>query len=376
MPFLIVKRLVGSELILFKSLLARKTDFGLKDTTDQKAISPTTEMMRRRFPAMPEGWPGTRLDLNVFGPGHEGARLFEDRSLGRQGQADNWRIEGDIDDGEDSPYAVMEVGDFAVINFHGDPLPTGIDIYMVSQMVDEDVRLHRALERLRKRLATGRQAGYGILPEELLAELAPDDVAQDHPLMRLLLDAGAEPLKKTAAGGDPRSQAHLNRGGRRMTKEEFAELKALWEENGRKGEELVDRWLAARKAANEIRDYTWVAKEEPGSPFDFVVVPKRGKPRRYEVKTTSLAFETDFIISFGEVEAAAGHEEPYDLVRVYRVGSVNPALKVARLVNKDMAAIAGIGLPDGVRAVSFSVSPGLLDFGEEVPLARFLPAVA
>ena len=374
MSLLFVKRLVGSELILFKSLFERRTELGLSESTQQKAISPTTELMRQRFPKLPRNWSG-RIDLNVFGPGMRGREPFEDRQLSRQGKSDNWRIEGDCDDRPlGSPYAVMEVGDFAVMEFHGERKPTAVDMFLVSRKVAADRRLFRALERLRRDLATGRKAGYGILPEELLAELEPEGVAADHPLVRRLVDDAGDRLEKAAAGGDPRAQGHLAKAGRRMTKEEFDALRTSWEENGRKGEELVDGWLASQKKAGTIRDYDWVSEREPGSPFDFTVLPARGNERRLEVKSTSGPFGGDFGLSSRELAVGAEAETPYDLARVYGVDSDAPAVRVAKGVNARFAELsADVRMPEGMRSASFYVSPRLLKFGKEEDLASFRP---
>lgn len=374
MPILFVKRLVASELILFKSLFDRRTELGLKKTTKQKAICPTTELMSRRYPHLRPNWEG-RIDLNVFGPGMRGRETFKERLLSRQGQADNWRIEHDVDDRPlGSPYAVMEVGDFAVMEFHGDRKPTAVDMFLVSRKVDVDSSLFDALEGLRVSIATGKKAGYGILPEELLAELASEDVVSDHPLVRRLVDDAGERLERAAAGGDPRAQGHLAKAGRRMSKEEFEALKDSWEENGRAGEELIDRWLAARKKAGDIRDYCWVSKQEPGSPFDFTWLPKKGKERRLEVKSTSGPFGGDFCLSSRELAVGASEDAPYDVARVFGIDSDGPAMRIAKDVNGTFKTLsAGVRMPEGMRTASFFVSPRVLRFGKEEPLAAFRP---
>lgn len=361
MPQFIIKKLVASELILFKSLYqVRVPVLGLSPNTQQKAISPPSELLRERFPALPVGWRG-RVDLRVLGPGADD-RIFRGQSLRKQQK--NWRIEKDIEDPEfGSPYSVLRPDDYGVMEFHGATEPTAIDLYLVSAAVPGDTPVLEAIRALHRVKAPGK-AGFNADAGELLAAINPGDVPPGNPLVDMLAGRERETLGEAAAGGDRRAEEHLARIGVHMDPAAFNRFLEARARTGRAGEELVDRHLAELRRLGRIDAFRWVSDRRPGSPYDFEVTIA-GTVRRWEVKSTRGDFGAPFVMSREEVDAGAVPGIPYDLVRVSGVLGPNPEIRVARDTNGALDGIRrAVRCPPFVDWKGLSLMPRNFAFGE------------
>lgn len=371
MRTLIIKKLVATDLILFKSLFQIRVQLGLSVNTKQKAISPPAELVRQIFPEIQDGW-RTRIDLTVFGPGPGNRHRFEDRSFSRQDK--NWRIEGDIDDLPiGSPYVQMRPDDYAVIVFKGERLPTEADIYLLSHADPGDQGLlraaiethHRLSHRSRSRTST---AGCLATPGDILAVLDPYHVPEGHPLLLMLVAQEDGPLAEEIAAGQTAVVEIRRRAGRRpLSPEEFRRALERKEQIGRQGELIVHRWLEAGHG-RRIAGHRWVSRDFPGMPYDFEVHELSGLTRRLEVKSTSGAFDTAFRMSRQELDAAAD-TTPYSIVRLFGIGSPAPVLRLAENANLSARRLRGqLTLPPLTSLGDLWIEPRAFDFGDELEI--------
>lgn len=371
MPQFIVKKLVASELILFKSLYqVRVPVLGLSPNTQQKAISPPSELLRERFPSLPVGWKG-RVDLRVFGPG-AGDRTFRGQSLTKQ--AKNWRIEKDIEDPDfGSPYSVLRPGDYGVMEFHGAAEPVAIDLYLVSAAVPGDTAVLEAIHALH-RVKAPRKPGFDADAGELVAAIDPGAVPPGNPLVDMLAGRERETLGEAAAGGDRRAEEHLARVGVHLDATAFNRFLEARARTGRAGEELVDRHLAELRRLGLIDSYRWVSDGRPGSPHDFEVTVA-GALRRWEVKSTRGDFGAPFVMSREEIDSGAAPTLPYDIVRVSGVLGPHPEIRIARDANGTLDAIRrAVRCPAFVDWKGLSLMPRNFTFGEAETLAVYAGA--
>jgi hypothetical protein len=155
---------------------------------------------------------------------------------------------------------------------------------------------------------------------------------------------------------------------RDITPEELARLHEAQRRVGRRGEELVSRHLARRKAAGNIKDYTWVADASADAPYDFEVVELDGGRTRVEVKTTEGPFGARFRLSYAQV-AEMAKSGAFEIHRVHDLTPTGATLRVTRTVRKQAQRILEICEDLGnFRPAAFVVPPTEFDFGEPVPL--------
>lgn len=86
---------------------------------------------------------------------------------------------------------------------------------------------------------------------------------------------------------------------------------------GRRGELLIDEYLKKLLARGEIREYTWMNRDEESfTPYDFQIVNKDGETLYVDVKSTGYNFDNPVIFSANEVEFI--HSCPtYRIFRVF-----------------------------------------------------------
>lgn len=362
MSLLLVKRLVPTELIIFKSLFERRDKiFGI--TGKQKAFSPPAVQLTALYPDLDPGV--TReMVLRLHGPGTMPSRELEGQPLAKQDK--NWRVGSDIDDTEfERTYDRMRTGDYAVMEFHGDGVPESVDVHLFSKKEKSDKEMLRALNSLHDEYGTARP-GFNVHPLDLLARLDRAKISPNNPLLRRLLDEPVDVLREDAAAGDEEAEETLASIGQGMTPEQFDALRAAREATGRRGEEVYRDHLMALKAAGLISDFIWVSERNPGSPFDFRVTIRADEVRRVEVKSTKRSFMTAMFFSRRELEVAASRGLPYDVVRIFGLDEPTPLLRTAKAVRGDVRKLlAAVACPSGMSPESFRVSPRLLEFGDE-----------
>lgn len=90
-------------------------------------------------------------------------------------------------------------------------------------------------------------------------------------------------------------------------------------EIGKKGEELVDRYLNHQLELGKIKSYNWSnADKETGRPYDFSYQDLSDNVIYLDVKTTGYDFNQKMIFSSQEIEFIANTQNPYCIYRVYK----------------------------------------------------------
>lgn len=103
---------------------------------------------------------------------------------------------------------------------------------------------------------------------------------------------------------------------------------------GRRGEELVDRYLERQKSEKAINSYVWENKsKESGLPFDFVINDKI----YIDVKSTSLDFDQYIYFSNQEVNFASSKNDVYKVYRLFNVNESEAVMKICSNCNPYLA---------------------------------------
>lgn len=369
MAVLLCKKLVASELILFRSLFLIRDQLGLSMNTKQKAISPPAELLLNIYGNLPDTWSG-RVDLRIYGPGMRGPLPFPDRSLKKQDK--NWRIEGDIDDTPyGSPYIQLRADDYAVMLFHGEGVPKAIDIFLLSASDQNDVGLLdavRSVHQKSRNIGRSRTAFAGCLcePADIVAAADIARIPDQHPLLSMLVWADDVTIEENAAQGSAIAIEIRRRAGRTpLTPEKFQELISLREKIGRQGEELVYKYLASTVG---LPNFHWVSRQYPDMPYDFEVRSSVGE-FRVEVKSTMGSFRNQMRFSVNELECAREPKIGYLIMRVYNLNA-SPLLRATPAINND-----AIDILNNLRAPSFVtigdlwIDPERFPFQDDVYLA-------
>jgi len=101
-----------------------------------------------------------------------------------------------------------------------------------------------------------------------------------------------------------------------------------FEITGKKGEELIARYLEKLKLSNLIKDFSWMNEiKESGMPFDFRIQTMNNSITYTDVKTTSYTFEQGMIFSSGELRFISQNKN-YHVYRVYDLKEENPSLRI------------------------------------------------
>jgi len=101
----------------------------------------------------------------------------------------------------------------------------------------------------------------------------------------------------------------------------------LFQEIGKKGEELINIYLEKKKYNGQIKDFNWVNKNsESGLPFDFEIKNNHGELIYSDAKSTSYKFEQRMIFSSQELKFIQQNQNYY----IHRVFDLNnsPKLKI------------------------------------------------
>lgn len=360
-----LKRLSSSDLTLFEHHY-RNTS-GAK----QKAINlDAAVFVDALFPGLP-----SRLDvlrdrvivtLAIYGPGGAGAHSITRKILKQQ---KNWRLNGELISNppeESTRYDPLVKGDYAILDFAGDPEPHTARMYLVAKNLPQDAALHAALE-----------ANYGasFSPHKGLVEIDPDELARllgglglptGHPALDFI-DFGA--LEDAAQGGfDGLTKLRKRRQARGVSREELGRARQSAEQIGRLGEEILNAWLDQQCHAGRGPEYCWDSYTNAVAPYDFTLLNGGKADRRVDAKSTSGDFRNPIHVSVAELVEMAHGGLPYDLYRLYTVNDVSARLRIAKDVGAFAADLLGkfSGLPTGVAVDSVSINPEVLAFGEEI----------
>lgn len=352
---LALKRLTASDLTLFESLFRRL------HAGNQKAINLNADVFISVFyPTAPRIAPtmGNEipLSLSIFGPGGKPEHRLA-RKVIKNPTYKNWRLDGEFirgPEGDPGRYDALKPGDLAIMSFHGDPVPTGLDIVFLSQDLAEDSGLHRALFSL-----LGNRSMVPLTEENIAAALAESGTPLEHPINELIIDPALDSaLEDAALGGEKGTKALLRRrSGRTVSAADLASARLKADRIGQDGEGLINALLNQRVAAGEITDFEWSSARNAVCPYDFQVRTTTGLAIKLDVKSTTGPFENDIHISLAELIEAAEAPERYDLYRVYDLQEDGGRLRVAENI-RDLARsiLSGLNLPSGIKCDGFSVS--------------------
>jgi len=161
-------------------------------------------------------------------------------------------------------------------------------------------------------------------------------------------------------------------------KYDIAKAQKLFQEIGKKGEELVNIYLEKEKYNNHIKNFTWVNKNsESGFPFDFEITNNDKSIIYSDAKSTSYKFEQKIIFSSQELKFI--HQNPnYYIHRVFDL-STSPKLKVCNNIeaishnfvknlNEFNAKIELEHLKNNGMKISLNPTHPLLNFNKQVNL--------
>jgi hypothetical protein len=361
---LAIKRLTKSDLTFFE------WHFTNRNAGNQKAINLNANIfIEILYPSLPEALGGrdrVPLDLYMYGPGLAGEYNLQ-RKIIKGRTYKNWRLNGEfVDNPGDDPdrFNVLRAGDYAIIDFIGELQPTGARVIFVAKNEPEDQQLHQAIVEF-----MGRSSMRPITIDELAHLINNAEPAEKHPIWDLTMDAEVE----DAALGGIEGIRNLRRrpSSRTMSSQALESARQNAVRIGRTGEEFVNAHLMTLVSDGVIVDFEWTAAENAISPYDFEVETVEGV-RVIDVKATGTNFENRLHISYNELLQMGRGEFPYDLYRVYRIDEdqdiacMRRASDLREFAEEILQALDQ--LPPSVSPDGVSVSPGVLDFDEEIIL--------
>lgn len=360
-----LKRLSRSDLTFFE------WQFRNQNAGNQKSINLNADVfVGELYPTMPSialtNGNEIPVSMSLFGPGIKPEHRLA-RKIIKGAAYKNWRLNGEFVPnpiGDPERYNVLAPGDFAVMEFSGNPQPTSLRIFLLSSADPIDAPLHSALAVL-----LNSRSMVSLTKAHLERAISTTGVVAEHPVNELLIDAAIE---DAALGGELGMRALLRRpSGRRLTQFDLMRARENAESTGHMGEELINGFLQSRVASGEIMEMKWMSAENAVAPYDFSFSLPGSGTHKIDVKSTNGVFQPAIHISMNELREAAHSAEPYGIYRVYGLESTGGFLRVAEDVRVFAASVIeslrGISL--GVVPDSFSVDPGILPFGDEIRIA-------
>lgn len=304
------------------------------------------------------------LNLTILGPGLENPQILPQKVL-KGGTYKNWRLNGKmIPNPDDSPqrYNVLQPHDFAVLEFTGAAMPTGVRMTLVAAGNPNDASLHaHILSRV------GGESMVAIGPENLneIVESARSSLVDGHPILDFLDDADLEDAVQ--GGEEGKRRLRRRRQARGITKEEYARAQKAAEITGANGEEILNAHFQGLKKEGLLEDYEWNSDVSPFSPYDFSLLRDGVVARRLDAKSTRSAFESRIHMSLGELLEAAEGDTPYDIYRLYELGAGFARLRIAKDIKSKANEILRVfaSLPEGVFVDRVSLDPNSLRFEPE-----------
>lgn len=369
---LALKRLAPADLTIFQAKWR-------KGTGNQKSITMNADVFIKQFyPGLPEYISTTGKELafsmKLYGPGIRPTYSLA-RKIVRSAGSKNWRLNGEfIHDPEDESgrFDALEPGDFALLLFHGEPVPHALEILFVASAVAEDTDLHAVLSEIIPE--SSRRSMISLEASDLTQFAAKAHVGLEHSVWRFASDPEEQAILEDASFGNSAAMQKLTRrrGSRKTTSAELAAARERAAKTGSAGEEIVNLHLGAEKNAGRIKNFTWISRENATSPFDFDVIENDGQRVKIEVKSTEGEFERTFHISGAEIAEASRGDERYDLYRVCRMTDEEGTLRVSCGIKAFARGIEdwAAKLPAGVQPDSFAVNPSALNWEPEVNIRR------
>ncbi|MFV2045016.1 MAG: hypothetical protein ACC700_17485 [Anaerolineales bacterium] len=361
---LAIKRLTRSDLTIFEY------HFRTIDAGNQKSINLNADVfIKALYPGLEEiaeerSDSQFLLNLTILGPGLEHAHTLPQKVL-KGGSYKNWRLNGKmIPNPDESPnrYNALKPNDFAVLEFTGAAMPTGVRMTLVAADVSEDSSLHAEIFS-----RFGSQAMVAIEPDTLneIVESIRPSLADEHPILDFLDDADLEDAVQ--GGNEGKRRLRKRRRARGITKEEYARAQKAAEVTGANGEEILNFHFENLKQSGLLEDYEWNSDVSPFSPYDFSLVQETTVVRRLDAKSTRGAFESRVHISLGELREAAEGEIPYDIYRLYELGTGFARLRIAKDIKSKAEEILRVlsSLPGAISVDGVALDPRWLDFGPE-----------
>lgn len=357
-----LKKLTISDLTLFAD------QFRQHNTIKQKAINLNVGVVADAlFPALRaqiDSAPGRAvpLVLTVHGPGAAPPVQWT-RKIVRSAGSKNLRLNGELIPSEPARFGGLEANDIAVMVFHGEAVPTAMDLILTTPRDAVDARLWSNASGIIGTASGGMVALEAGRRDELL-----DGVPETHPVFRLLGPSPSVDDLVEAALGDAQAVERIrrSRGTRPTSAEDLRRARERAAEIGEAGETLVARWLEEEQLAGNVRTFRWASRENAVEPFDFEVQPLLGAIEAVDVKTTSGGFEKSIHLSIAELLECAGSMRPY---RIYRVFDLESAPRMRRSIDlrgwaQGLRGALG-GLPAGVSPEGFAIDPASLGWEQE-----------
>lgn len=356
-----LKRLTHSDLTFFKCYYSSQGDKPSK----QKALNLNSNILVDILYPELKNVTGDKqkVTLHIYGPGMEDVHTLQRKILKSKGSK-NWRLNGElVYSPEDNlgRYDCLCPGDIALMGFDGEPIPKTVYIDFISQRTKDDSELHKALESI---LISPMQT---ITSGQLHDIIVRVDVPEYHPVKRFVLD---DELIAAAEGSAEAALYVFQHTGKQMSSEELKRFKQKADDIGRRGEDLVFRYLKGLQACGKIQDFEWTSSENAVAPYDFQITEANGMKRKLDVKSTTSDFSAKFHISRAELITMVESKESYDLYRVYDLEDETGKLRIAC----DMRIFATEvlhslhDLPAGVEIDSISCRPEQLSFSDPVDL--------
>ncbi|KAA3646127.1 MAG: DUF3883 domain-containing protein [Chloroflexi bacterium] len=362
---LAIKKLTASDLTLFK------WQFENLSAGNQKAINLNRGVfIDSLYPSLPSiaeasGW-RISIDLYIFGPGPGGEYNLQ-RKIIKGGTYKNWRLDGEFIDNptmEPERFNILEPDDFVLIEFSGEIQPVSAKLLFISQNVNADREIHAFFRK------TMQGKSMKAIDTDFLEKLVKTAVPSDsHPIQDFLL---LEQIIDASMGGFEGIQRLVSSPTyQKVTHQDLRSARALAEEVGRRGEELVNDYLYSQKEAGVIKDFEWIAAENAIAPYDFSVLSQDDETINIDVKSTTGRWSSRIHISYNELLQMTVGAEQYDIYRVYDISQSGALLKIASNIRSFGESIVSIleQLPDGIRSNGISVNPDNLKFGEEIVIS-------
>jgi hypothetical protein len=313
---------------------------------------------------------GIPLPLMIYGPDAKPKHSLT-RKITKKTAYKNWRLNGEVISGPPSDphrYDELREGDIAVLGFHGNAVPSAIDLILISQSEAKDASIHAALmDRFEKK------SMIAITAAELAEIVDGIDIENIHPVRIVAADTSfSAALEDAAFFGMTGTSKILKLSQKVVTAEALAKAKAKADLIGRDGEGLVNAYLADQVALGQLGSATWTASENAIAPYDFEIVSADGEKTLIDVKSTSGPFDNIIHISMAEVSQAS--EAPsYRLYRIYDLNEDGAQLRISENIHDRAAGLVAsqkTALPPGFRSDSFSVDVAAFEWQSPVFIPR------
>ncbi|MBA5983533.1 DUF3883 domain-containing protein [Pseudomonas sp. MD195_PC81_125] len=358
-----IKRLTKSDLTLFS------WHFKEMNSGNQKAINLNANVfVDELYPDLPEisaqrGKTSFLIDLSIYGPAGAPRHSLA-RKIVKGAAYKNWRLNGEfVENPFDSPtrYNDLREGDFAILIFGGESVPEDLKIIMVCARLLADSELHA---RIVSEMGAESMRAFSAYQLEEIVDHA--DIEESH-AARVMDIAGA--LEDAACGGVVGVETLKKWSSKRLvSKDDLRRARDKVDITGFIGEEFVDYYLGCLQLSGDISSYRWASNENAVEAFDFVI-----QDNLYiDVKSTVGGFNQKIHVSINELLHMKEFAN-YRIYRIYGIDKKKAKLRISSPLRSFAIAILQKLDPvfDGVRVDNISVSPSILEFGDEIEIEIF-----